>query len=755
MVSHSEIRSRPKSGGDHNRRKSSKSENVGGSFRYQTGLLMCVVMFFYKYYQTLLSDVWVRDKIGGWGEKDFRMRLQQVSFSFIIVAAAGFVLLAHFFPLAVVVGAASAVTILIPLTFYILGKAWMNFCSYISQLVTGVDKPKIRSPRLRKRDIAFVALQILLCMVTLCASVVSGMMSESQLASLIVSIGCFISLSLVSFGTHGGAGKRVLPGYRFYMPFEGGAFFCVLQASAWVLFSLSFLLIGLHSGCTILCLIGRCSECVLSSLVPNKSITSFALGAKQLLVPATSTAVIAEFLLISSFWFYTQKVSQSRADSGEALRNENMNSGDIKRDITETNKLSSRTSPISASFILIQIPRSMAVMFFIVLAFKPEFIVFALAYLLLEITEPYYSRAAVIWIVFWMLYATTYRAKPASSGRRSWPAFQRIFSLVCDYLFSPYFNLEIVRDSDEPFPPATAGQNPKQPATGKASRYIFGYHPHGIIPIASQWTTMTNLWKEKFPGILPVTLVSSIIHTIPFMRDLAQWTGGYEITREGFRAALYDRGAVLLVPGGQEEMIGSRSDCDKVPIVTSHKGFVRIALSTGASLVPTYAFGETQTFDNIPAPEDWQRWCVRIFRANLICYPYGYGPLLPRPVKFCLVVGKPIDIPKIENPDEASISYYQTLYFNSLKALFDKYKKSCGRARDSLVFMPPLSTEPKLAHPKESNESDRKEGINKYNFKSSKRKRRKKGPKVNEGMLVSLVVFSIFGFALALKSLGL
>jgi hypothetical protein len=43
-------------------------------------------------------------------------------------------------------------------------------------------------------------------------------------------------------------------------------------------------------------------------------------------------------------------------------------------------------------------------------------------------------------------------------------------------------------------------------------------------------------------------------------------------------------GAVLLVPGGQREMIPSRSDKTAIQIVTSHVGFIRMAVRHHCSL---------------------------------------------------------------------------------------------------------------------------------------------------------------------------
>ena len=70
------------------------------------------------------------------------------------------------------------------------------------------------------------------------------------------------------------------------------------------------------------------------------------------------------------------------------------------------------------------------------------------------------------------------------------------------------------------------------------------------------------------------------------MRDINQWAGGFDVSSKGFSAALERVGQVILVPGGQAEMVDSSSRATAVRVSTSHKGFVRKALLHGATLVP-------------------------------------------------------------------------------------------------------------------------------------------------------------------------
>ena len=109
-------------------------------------------------------------------------------------------------------------------------------------------------------------------------------------------------------------------------------------------------------------------------------------------------------------------------------------------------------------------------------------------------------------------------------------------------------------------------------------KYIFGFHPHAIIPLAGGWCSHTSQWESQMPGVRPSVLTSSILHSIPIARDVIQFTGGRDVSRSSFKNAVQTVGSVLLIPGGQREMIGSSSKSLEIRIDVKHKGFVSIVL---------------------------------------------------------------------------------------------------------------------------------------------------------------------------------
>mmetsp|Transcript_37 Transcript_37/g.82 ORF Transcript_37/g.82 Transcript_37/m.82 type:complete len:740 (-) Transcript_37:206-2425(-) len=695
----------------------------------------------FQYYRMLLRDSGIWTSPDTMGEEMFTLRLSRVALSFLFTTVLCLFILNRFLAAPILFGSFFTCLVLVPLIYWTLGGGWVRFCRYVTEATDSAlhcsQYQKGGGKQWRKRHIlfaGFLILQFLLVGANFGASIATEMIDESELASLVIGICCFISVCLVAFGTHGVGGKLRHACYRFYQPFEGGLLYCVLQGAAWILFSTSFLMIGAHSFCSFMCLIGRCSGCVLSTLSSRMQTPTPGddlIGPDTMLVPATSAAVLAEILLVTSIFVYRQtRITPASKDRITRARTEPTSRG------TETADLEFLSNGKWRHGIII--------MFFTFILFKPEMVILASAYAALTLGAPHHAWVAVGWLVMSFIYSYTYAGKPGVTGRRGWKNFQRFSIWVFDKVFVPYFSMSVIRDTPEPF--------------DESDKYIFGYHPHGIIPIACQWTSLTTEWDKKFPNLRPAVLVSTIVHSCPLMRDVAQWNGGHEVSREGFLTALNKRKAVLLVPGGQEEMIGSRSDSTKVPIVTKHRGFIRLALQQGAKLVPVYSFGETQTFDNVAAPHSWQRWCVKQFRANLICFPYGVLPMLPRPTRLTIAVGKPIPVPKIENPTDEQIAVYHHRYFNALSELFMKYRKEAGRGDDVLVFNPPMpptekvprsSSAPVEARRRPSSEDSKQ-------ARSTRRHRRKnKAPKLPETFFVGIVTALLFMCAVVMKRSGL
>ena len=125
------------------------------------------------------------------------------------------------------------------------------------------------------------------------------------------------------------------------------------------------------------------------------------------------------------------------------------------------------------------------------------------------------------------------------------------------------------------------------------------------------------------PVYIPMS--ASVTHLIPLMRDCLATLGSREVGRAAVANALSRGESIALVPGGQAEMFLSRSKiakgADAVHIIRRHKGFVRMALMNGTSLVPMYSFGETELMDNIELP------AMQEFFKQRLGFPIPFIPM--------------------------------------------------------------------------------------------------------------------------------
>lgn len=143
--------------------------------------------------------------------------------------------------------------------------------------------------------------------------------------------------------------------------------------------------------------------------------------------------------------------------------------------------------------------------------------------------------------------------------------------------------------------------------------------------------------------------------------------------------------AVVLVVGGAQEALNARPGCYKI-FIKKRKGFIKIALETGASIVPVMSFGEVDAFDQ-PSnevgsklrkfQETYKRW-TGIAPAIFIgrgFFQYNFG-IIPRRSPIHTVVGAPIDVDKVETPSKEEINNLHARFMEELEKLFNDHKEN-------------------------------------------------------------------------------
>ncbi|XDB64582.1 hypothetical protein AB1E18_017891 [Capra hircus] len=292
---------------------------------------------------------------------------------------------------------------------------------------------------------------------------------------------------------------------------------------------------------------------------------------------------------------------------------------------------------------------------------------FSLAGFLLLFTSLWYL--SLLYLVWLFLDWDT----PQQGGRRyqwlkNWSAWKHL---------SDYFPLKLVKTAELP----------------PDRNYVLGSHPHGVIAVGSvcNFATEGTGLSQLFPGLRFSMAVLNCLLYLPGHREYFLSCGACSVNRQSLDYVLSQSQlgrAVVIVVGGANEALYAVPG-EHCLTLRNRKGFVRLALRHGASLVPVYSFGENDIFRvKAFAPDSWQHLLQVTIKKLLSCSPcifWGRGlfsakswGLLPLARPITTVVGRPIPVPQCPQPTEEQVDHYHRLYMKALEQLFEEHKENCG-----------------------------------------------------------------------------
>ncbi|KAI9759447.1 MAG: diacylglycerol O-acyltransferase 1 [Chaenotheca gracillima] len=231
-------------------------------------------------------------------------------------------------------------------------------------------------------------------------------------------------------------------------------------------------------------------------------------------------------------------------------------------------------------------------------------------------------------------------------------------------------------------------------------KYIFGYHPHGIISHGAfaAFATEALGFSQLFPGITNSLLTLDSNFRIPIYRNYALAMGLGSVSRESCENILSRGGpngegmgrAITIVVGGARESLDAQPHSLRL-VLKRRKGFVKLAIRTGADLVPVLGFGENEVYEQLdpethPGIHRLQLWAKRVlgftvplFHARGV-FNYDVG-LMPYRRPLNIVVGKPVKVVRQERPEPEYVDRIHDEYVTELKAVWDEWKDEFARNR--------------------------------------------------------------------------
>lgn len=203
-------------------------------------------------------------------------------------------------------------------------------------------------------------------------------------------------------------------------------------------------------------------------------------------------------------------------------------------------------------------------------------------------------------------------------------------------------------------------------------------------------------WSKLFPGIRTKVATNALHLLIPYLREFYLSFGGCSASSNALRTLLTQSNdpndkrnsdgctstAVGLFIGGFRELRYSHPD-KYCCVVRKRRGFIRIALETGASLVPAISFGENNIYRQIEIKSEFLKRIMKYlniqnysmlsyFRGRGI-FQYNFG-FIPLRHPITTVIGAPIHLKKIPNPSSELVDQIHERFCTELIELFETHK---------------------------------------------------------------------------------
>ncbi|XP_017094352.2 diacylglycerol O-acyltransferase 2 [Drosophila bipectinata] len=229
--------------------------------------------------------------------------------------------------------------------------------------------------------------------------------------------------------------------------------------------------------------------------------------------------------------------------------------------------------------------------------------------------------------------------------------------------------------------------------------YIMASFPHGILGtgISTNMGLDISKWLELFPQVRPKVATLDQNFLTPIVRGLLKSWGLVSVSKEALVYLLtksndpkhkdnqdgFTSNAVAILVGGAQEALDSHPG-KYILTLKNRKGFVKMAIRTGSSIVPTFSFGEVDILDQVANPphskirhfQDFVKKLTGIsplvpVGRGIFNYTFGF---LPNRRRIVQVVGSPIDVIKSDKPDPAYVDKIHNQVIEALEKMFAQYK---------------------------------------------------------------------------------
>jgi len=213
----------------------------------------------------------------------------------------------------------------------------------------------------------------------------------------------------------------------------------------------------------------------------------------------------------------------------------------------------------------------------------------------------------------------------------------------------------------------------------KNDHSLFAFHPHGVMGFGASMSGALSevLYHATFCG-------SRAMINMPVSGIIARWMGVHGVDNKNFKQLMKKGKNIIFLPGGFEEATITNYGKDRV-FIKERKGFIKYALEHGYKIHPCYTFNENRIFYTFNYLEKFRLFLNKfkipgtIFFSKYLVFPNCEIDLFT-------VIGKPLELPRIEHPTKEEVDRYHKIYIEELEGLYRRYKDLYGGSEELEVL---------------------------------------------------------------------
>lgn len=220
--------------------------------------------------------------------------------------------------------------------------------------------------------------------------------------------------------------------------------------------------------------------------------------------------------------------------------------------------------------------------------------------------------------------------------------------------------------------------------------YIIVGPPHGVFPFGA---LLACISLPRITGLYIRGLAATALLMVPFVGSRLAALGLVDASRENARKMLLADWSLGISSGGINEIfethvpsgLDAHGGCETI-ILKSRGGICKLALETGAYLVPSFIFGNTLCLRVWSDPWGLMRGLSRRLRISVCFFTGRFGLPIPFRVPLLGVLGAAIHVPKVANPSPEMVQSLLDKLCDEVQALFEEHKAAYGWENVRLVI---------------------------------------------------------------------